>query len=136
MVVTSTPATVTVATPDSPTASARVSTLVTADAYTAVVMAMLVIGNVYAHHASEKRTPRNRLRHTTSDLGHVVEVAAQPCPADGRDARRGDEEEEDRVVRVELLEKLRVDGEPLVQRHEQHQVGHHLDGEYTFSVLI
>jgi hypothetical protein len=60
------------------------------------------------------------------DLGGVVEVTAQPCPEDGRDAARDDEEEEDWV---ELPGELCVSGEPLVQRHEQHQVVHHPNDE-------
>jgi hypothetical protein len=65
MIVTSTPATVTVATPEQPhesTTSARVSTLVTA-----VAMATLVIGTSTPTkpHASEKRMHLKRLIRTT-----------------------------------------------------------------------
>ena len=57
MVVTSRPATVTVAMPDSPMESATVRTLLTSVAYVIVAIDALVIGNVYAHHAREKRNP-------------------------------------------------------------------------------
>ena len=67
MVVARTPVTVTTAIPDNPTASERVNTLSTSDAYNTVAKATLVIGNVYAHHASENLNPRKRLTRTTND---------------------------------------------------------------------
>ena len=75
-VATSTPVTVTDAIPESPTASARVSTVVTADAYRVVEMAALVI---YAHHASENRTPLKKLIRTTCTCFHRQRLNLQIC---------------------------------------------------------
>jgi len=58
--------------------SARVSKLVTSVAYVMVATDAPVIGNVYAHHASEKRKPRKKLMRTACDARDII-IERQMC---------------------------------------------------------